>query len=665
MAKKSKDFRKTIDKLKEAQIQSVEQNLMGYTAAEKKVYDNIKKAVEALPAEQVIKGDVPIPEMVKLEMPNEKDESLSKIIKKLEKDLNEVKEELKDLEQQDIKNESKPTATKVEEVDKKEPSSDNKKVKKEEEEPSSDNKKVKKEEEEPSSDNKKVKEYKFADKIRRYSVGDLIAENIIQGKSIKDSIKGAIGTKTQATFTDIKKKFDPLNIAKSVGGRGASAIFGKILGRDQSELEYFSSRYRRKSSRASQIGDEKTNTATKISKGGVELGGNSTAILGDIYAFMQKNREDDIKQRELENDKKQEEYDLKEKRHKELLAALAKLTGAPIGSTAKSEPGGGGIIDTVLDTLGGMFGVGALKKLASKGLNALKGGAKTAIGSAEGLVEGAAKSATKVSKFLESAKGVLKFLEKIPGLSLIAAGAALIYDVKTAIDKNEAGEISDQELRKEIIGAVGGGLGGLGGAEVGGLLGGSIGSVVPGAGTLVGGILGGAAGFFGGEKLGKYAAEKMFDYFASGKDADPPADPQGAADGLKKEETKTTPAAATAPAMPTATTVPSQSGGGSTPASTPGSAPSSMSSPTSVVPTPTPNAGQKLNASTQMNQSMKLDNAIPKNKTSVVNNTSVAGQGRKGLSYADPEDTSKLPMGNIRNKDPTYERVTLYNTRVV
>lgn len=645
MAKKSKDFKKTVKKLKDAQIEAMEANLGGYTAEEKKVYDTIKEAVSALPAEQVIQGEVPIPEMVKVEMPKAKDESLSKVINKLKKDIEEVKKELKEKEkEQKPKKEPKATATKVKDVAEDED-----------------------DENFEEEDSNKIKAYKFANKIRRYTIGDLVAENIIEGKGIKDSIKGAISAKTKASITDMKMLFDPMNIAEKVVGRGGAAIFGKLTGAHQSELEYFGAKYRRNrpslmraiTGFGGKVGPSPS-TATKVDSTDM---GDSTVVLGKIYSLMTKNREEDVKARELENDKKQDEFDLKEKRHKELLAALSKLTGAPIasGDVGGGEDSGGGL-------LAGIAGAGVLG--AAKRF--LKGGAKGAAGAAEGLAEGAAKSATKVSKFLESAKGILKFLEKIPGLSVIAAGASLIYDVKTAIDKHEAGEISDQELRKEIIGSLGGAIGGLGGAELGGLLGGAIGSVVPGAGTLVGGILGGTAGFFGGEKLGSYAAEKMFDYFSSGKDAEPPADPQAAADKLsEKGSEKSAPAAAPSGggggSMPTAAPVSASPQSSGAPASAPAAAPSSSpaSAPVKASATPSPNAGQQLNSKTKENQSMKMDNQLSKGKTTVVNNTKSGGGGKKTLSYVDPDDTSKLPLPNIRNKESTYERVVYYNTRVV
>jgi predicted lipid-binding transport protein (Tim44 family) len=415
---------------------------------------------------------------------------------------------------------------------------------------------------------------------------------------------------------------------------------------------------------------------TRGSKGSEKL----ISTLNRIYSFMQKNREEDIGEREKEASKAEDIKQLKELRHKELLEALSKLTGhgsdeKPTAEKSGENDSGGGI----LNVLGGGLGLKALKDklMKPKGVDAAKGAA----GAAEGVTEGAAKSATKVSKILEGAKGVLKFLQKIPGLSVIASGATLILDVKNAIEAHEAGQLDDTGLKKAITKSVGGALGGLGGAEIGSLLGGALGSVVPGVGTLVGGILGGTAGFFGGEKLGEMAAEKAFEFFEGGQEKDPPADPLKAADKMKEKgsSVSNTPDAAPAPAPASIAT--STAGSGSTPAAMTPSMPTaspmggsdgssaaasptggvSPSSPAAMTPAapPPPASGGALAATMQQNQSMKLDSAASSGGTTVTNNSSVSSGGSSG------PDTSKGPLPPIRNKDATFERLVYYSTRVV
>jgi hypothetical protein len=507
-------------------------------------------------------------------------------------------------------------------------------------------------------DTDRLKAYKQADKVNKKGYSDTIADKIVGGQGIGESISNTLSDKAKAFGTNFKRKFDPVNIAKGIGGRGAAAIVGKKLGRTQKELEYYTDHEKGKTLAPGTVNPEtgEIETASKVKGEDSGDSGDLVPVLNDIYGFLKKNREEDAKVREEEKSKETDKKEDKEKKHKELLAAIAALTGAPTeGGTATkddSDSGGG-----ILGALAGTGALGVLKK--AKGL--LKGG-KAAAGAAEGLAEGAAKSATKVSKLLESAKGVLKFLEKIPGLSLIAAGASLIFDVKSAIDKHEAGEIGDQELKKEVVSSVGGALGGLGGAELGSLLGGSIGSVVPGAGTLVGGILGGTAGFFGGEKLGKYAAEKMFDYFGGGKEAEPPSNPQDEAQKL--QETKAAPAApapSSGSSAPTASPVSKTTSESS--AKAPASSTSSPSSPSGAAPKPaaaptsSPNPGGKLQQATAQNQQAKLETDSKKSEPVVVNNQASAS------SPAESPTNQSLP--SVRNKDDTLERIIFYSTRVV
>jgi len=627
-----------------------------------------------------------------------------------------------------------------------------------------------------SDDNEKVRQYKIAAKNEDKTVEDHYEDRRNQGQGVLKSVGGGISDKLKNFATGLKEEWNPLNISRNIAGRGAAKKVGKFLGKDESEIRHFTETDEEKEQRLKE--KEETEKATKVKKptkgkkttekvtptkeSTVSINKpetatqttpnnsvvpqkaieetdssttaskvkssattkNLTGILTEIYGFLKKNREEDITEREEEKSVEEDAKLLKEIRHKELIEALKGLSGDSQEGTAKKEKpeeSGGGI----LETLGSLLGAKKLIKGGAKGAaeGASKGAAKGAVGAAEGV----AKSATKVSKFLEGAKGVLKFLQKIPGLSMIAAGATLIWDVKNAIDAHEAGQLDDMGLKKQITKSLGGALGGLGGAEIGGLLGGALGSVIPGAGTLVGGILGGAAGFFGGEKLGEMAAEKAFDFFAGGQEKDPPDNPAKEADKLKKEGSKpTTSAAGPAPAAPTGSPAtggkPAPAGGGGSSASpatggkpadsiggggtppaggtggagagggeskpsmptaspmgagggTPGAAggassgaaPATPSASTPAAPAtatpappPPPAAGGALASMTQQNQSMKLDAATEPPTTTVNNNTIAAPSNNKPAV-----DTSKAPLPAVRNKEPTFERLVYYSTRVV
>ena len=180
----------------------------------------------------------------------------------------------------------------------------------------------------------------------------------------------------------------------------------------------------------------------------------------------------------------------------------------------------------LLSKLGvGAAAAGAAATGVGAGLGATTAGAAAAGSAGSAALEQTAKQAAPAivksgSKVLGTAKNVLKFLKKVPGLSLLASGAALIMQISNAIDANEKGEINDDKLHSVIAGAVGGALGGLGGAELVGLLGASVGTMIfPGVGTFIGGVLGGTAGFFAGEGLGQAAGEKLWSFFQTTPEA--------------------------------------------------------------------------------------------------------------------------------------------------
>jgi hypothetical protein len=197
-------------------------------------------------------------------------------------------------------------------------------------------------------------DYEDAKRIRNkdYSLGKLITSNIRQGAGAGSAIKEAfkekfdVGTRTKAKITGIKEKFDPLNIAKFLtgGSNFAPALLGRLTGRSQKDINYFSGGRAKPYESATKIGQVE----------GDESG--LTEILDKIYNFMKKNQEDDIKHQELQNNHREEEMQKDAKRHSDLLKALAKLTGGKEDKTATKveEKDSGSFIDQLMDA----FGVG-------------------------------------------------------------------------------------------------------------------------------------------------------------------------------------------------------------------------------------------------------------------------------------------------------------------
>ena len=164
-------------------------------------------------------------------------------------------------------------------------------------------------------------DYKQAKGIRKQSFGSLLAE---QEGGFGSSMKSAIGQKTKATMTGIKETFDPMNMARAVGGKTGAAMYGKLFGRDQKSMEHFAGAKPKKS--------------VSETSGGLDGGDSSSAsdVLGLIYRLMVRAEEDKKTQRELEHNKLEEQEKEENDRNEALIRAL---TGrkAPSRKQKKAE----------------------------------------------------------------------------------------------------------------------------------------------------------------------------------------------------------------------------------------------------------------------------------------------------------------------------------------
>lgn len=340
-----------------------------------------------------------------------------------------------------------------------------------------------------------------------------ITKKIMNAKepTIKDmlSIVGKESSKT------LKRAVDPVNIAKNFFGSNlGAAVVGKLTKKDD--------RLTKKIIDPTRQETRPTTSAASLTP--VKESKDSNQILLSIYNLMRKNAEVDKTNKELDADFNEQKLRDADLRHKELLAAIQSISlgGYESDGGSDADPagdsGGGGMSDLLAGA-----GIGELFRRGKNALSERSAKKTIAKGMSEAgqAAEGAVKSATKVSKVLEGARGVLKFIKKIPGLSILASGAALIADIGSAITQYEMGQMDETQLKKTIVSSLGGALVGVGGAEIGALLGGALGSVVPVVGTVIGGALGGIGGFFLGESVGKTVAEKAFDFFTNTPSADP------------------------------------------------------------------------------------------------------------------------------------------------
>jgi hypothetical protein len=177
--------------------------------------------------------------------------------------------------------------------------------------------------------------YQQARRIRKSNFSDMVLDQLAQKDTgIVSAIGKTISLRSQARIKGIKEKFDPLNVIRFMtgGSRFVPALFGKLTGRSQRDIDYFTGRTK------SVIGGY--NTADKLKKLPGE--GDTAGIneqLSKIYSFLKNSREEDIRLRELEKNSAEEIESEKQRRHKEFLAALTgtKFT-APVQEQKTAEP---------------------------------------------------------------------------------------------------------------------------------------------------------------------------------------------------------------------------------------------------------------------------------------------------------------------------------------
>ena len=192
-------------------------------------------------------------------------------------------------------------------------------------------------------------EYAQADRIRKTTLSDRIAEKMVGGESFGKSITKSVSEGGKARMTNLKKKFDPMNIAKFMTGGSnlAPAIVGRLMGRSEKNMKYFTGK------------QGKMDTASKI-KPTNEGGEGMLEMLNEIYLLLEDSR------RSLENLSPTEEEiferELRAKqRHKELMDALGYKATKEETATKKEEPS-----SSILDDILAMFGLKDLGKLAIK-----------------------------------------------------------------------------------------------------------------------------------------------------------------------------------------------------------------------------------------------------------------------------------------------------------
>jgi hypothetical protein len=174
--------------------------------------------------------------------------------------------------------------------------------------------------------------YQKSKAIRTTGLKDLILDRTFAGQGLGKSIVSSIKDKTIASVKGVTEKFDPLNIASALGGSLGGYAFGKLTGRSNEDISYFTGR---KVSDASK--KNKNPLLTKVADGEkrpTKKGEGLADVLARMFNLLKFHMAEVKKEHEITANFEKEKEDEKELRHKEIIEAISKIgggTATPVG----------------------------------------------------------------------------------------------------------------------------------------------------------------------------------------------------------------------------------------------------------------------------------------------------------------------------------------------
>jgi len=267
--------------------------------------------------------------------------------------------------------------------------------------------------------------YQQAKRVRGTSFKDLFVDQLAT-KGVAGAIGKTISMKTQARMKGIKEKFDPLAVAKfmTFGSKLGPALLGKMMGRKQEDIDYFTGRLRHirfggKSEKLNKLGGQ----------GEGDAGINEQ--LAKIYGFLKSSYENQKNLKQKSENFAEEVSMEKKRRHDELMTTLKELMKR-INPNATAEPEGS---KSMFDSL--------FEMLSNFGVLLAQLGAKVA-GLAIDLAKSIARTAAQVAA--PAMKWALGAVLSPLGLASIAAAVIATPFMLSAIEKRK---IDDDPYSKE------------------------------------------------------------------------------------------------------------------------------------------------------------------------------------------------------------------------
>lgn len=247
--------------------------------------------------------------------------------------------------------------------------------------------------------------YDKARGIRQTGLLNTITNRLISGDSISSSIRNSISDRTKATVIGLKEKFDPLNIARAFtgGSKLAPVLLGRMMGRSQSDVDYFTGNKNKSYSKPSPTQKAKSPFYLYTVNRGMQpirVKDSLASCLNKLYNLIKVNEDkkrllDEIKhdfdeEKKLEEERKVKKFikKIQQDKKKQELKEVENQRKQPTKVSSKGEQPKT-VLDGIKGLLGGAFnavktlGAGA-SKVAGGVVNALKsiGGRRIAIGGA-------------------------------------------------------------------------------------------------------------------------------------------------------------------------------------------------------------------------------------------------------------------------------------------
>ena len=161
-------------------------------------------------------------------------------------------------------------------------------------------------------------DYQTARRVRGNSIKQLTIQNLVNGRGIIGSVKGAIGSKAKSYATKQIEKFDPLNWLSMFNLPLFTAFVGRYTGRKANTIKYFLAKQNNRKREKAHYSKISPGRATKL-----RVGDSTADILAKMFNLMQKDHDEAIKRMELDAEHSQQRNEEEEKRHQELLKAIA------------------------------------------------------------------------------------------------------------------------------------------------------------------------------------------------------------------------------------------------------------------------------------------------------------------------------------------------------